>query len=352
MVGREGAFGRRKREGGLVLETVKRSGRSWRCRPVRLTREMYIHECVWVYNLSDVCAHTYSWRGVGGMCEAYWTRVLAAARVNMKKPGAGHSTPPWERERSAAALLALAASFLAVNNTLLHSWTATAKNTNPRGSFIFFPVPTFVQEIQRNKSKWVCLVWESVMCGRWRASVVLADLNNTPDRREMLPNIGLQTPLSAIWFEISSVNNKLYWSLSFYNPSLKCCFNTHCSLVCSWTLEEVEILVVLQRPPEFSDLDTRVSSVGATDPGPAEEIERKQLRCWSQIKSLTKTGKLLKILPTTRSLITDQLMPYCTWIGIIYLFFSSLKWFINAERLVVGCFACQLDFLSKWMSFG
>lgn len=45
-LGERGAFGRRKREGGLVWETVKRSGRSWRCGPDHLTREMYIHECV------------------------------------------------------------------------------------------------------------------------------------------------------------------------------------------------------------------------------------------------------------------------------------------------------------------
>lgn len=32
---------------------------------------------------------------------------------------------------------------------------------------------------------------------------------------------------------------------------------------------------MLQRPPEFSDLEeTQVSSAAATDPGPAEEIER------------------------------------------------------------------------------
>lgn len=93
-LGGRGAVGKRKRVGGLVWETVKRSGRSWRCGPVRLTREMYIYECVRVCDLCNVCVHAYSWRGVGGVCEAYWTRVLAAARVNMKKPGAGHSTPP------------------------------------------------------------------------------------------------------------------------------------------------------------------------------------------------------------------------------------------------------------------
>lgn len=32
--------------GGLVWETVKRSGRSWRCGPVRLTREMCVYESV------------------------------------------------------------------------------------------------------------------------------------------------------------------------------------------------------------------------------------------------------------------------------------------------------------------
>lgn len=91
---RRGAIGRRKRVGGLVWETVKLSGRSWRCGPISLTREMYVYVCVYVCDLCNVCVPAYSWIGVGGVCEAYWTRVLAAARVNMKKPGAGHSTPP------------------------------------------------------------------------------------------------------------------------------------------------------------------------------------------------------------------------------------------------------------------
>lgn len=191
------------------------------------------------------------------------------------------------------------------------------------------------------------------MCGRWRASVVLADLNNTPDRREMLPNIGLKTPLSAIWFEISSVNSKLDWSLSFYNPSLKCCFNTHCSQVCSWTLEEVEILVVLQRPPEFSDLEgTQVSSVEATDPGPAEEIERKQLRCWSQTKSLAKTGQLWRNM-INQSPSDHTVWSLTIWCHIRQELVSCIPYFLHLNglwmqnQLVVGYYTCQLDFLSK-----
>lgn len=57
--GRE-AVGRRKRVGGLVWETVKRSGRSWRCGPVRLTREMCVYEsvCECVIYAMFVCTRT------------------------------------------------------------------------------------------------------------------------------------------------------------------------------------------------------------------------------------------------------------------------------------------------------
>lgn len=84
-----------EKEGGLVWETVKRSGRSWNCGRFNSQGTCtFVSErarvCIYVH----VCAYAYSWRGVGGVCEAYWMRVLAAARVNMKKPGAGHSTPP------------------------------------------------------------------------------------------------------------------------------------------------------------------------------------------------------------------------------------------------------------------
>jgi len=92
------------------------------------------------------------------MCEAYWTRVLAAARVNMKKPGAGHSTPPV---RARAFCCCAAGTCRLVSRGKQHiasQLDCYGQKHKPQRKFSFFPVPTFEQEIQRHKSKRVCLV--------------------------------------------------------------------------------------------------------------------------------------------------------------------------------------------------